>query len=353
MRKKNLLVLCIVAAMIAVIAGCAKEETASATAENTETDISEEETKNVEIEEEEPAALTETEENGLYNTYIEINNMMVGRFADVIGRYFEYVDFQEEFVPLRDSFSLYSVISTFYDNMDTADELVEMKAEKTDVDKAYEALSPVMRELAQALDDMEGYMESEQYLEDDFAKAKEYHAVIWKAYADYDVLSIDFIDKLGAVASLKQEEDMATLKEEGYEVTYALVSMIQTAQDLQNAIYDQGIMEDSQMLELDVEKIQPLCDQYLEQVETAIGYLEDEEAVVNEGYPVNSAYFATFTQAVKMSGEELKAILQRVEDQEPIGPVNIVNAYTVSGTIAGFDSKVSAMINDYNQMLNY
>jgi len=333
--------------MMAAVAGCAKKETASAPAEDAENEISEE------AEEEKPAALTEAEEDGLYNTYIEINNMMVGRFEDVIGRYFEYVDYKEEFEPLRDSFSLYSVISTFYDNMDTADELVARKTEKTDVDTAYEALSPVMRELAQALDAMEAYIENEEYLEDDFAKAKEYHAVIWKACADYDVLSIDFIDKLGAVASLKREEDMQMLKEEGYEITYAIVSMIQTAQDIQNAIYDQEIVDDSQILDLDVETLQPLCDQYAEQVDTVLGYLSDEEAAMNEGYPVNSAYFVTFTQAVEKSKEELAALLQRVEEQKPVDSISIASEFTVSGTIEGFDTKVSAMIDDYNSMLQY
>lgn len=345
MKNKKLFVFCLAAAVTLAVAGCSKEENTSASEEAVESESPEEE--------ETPAALSETEEQELYNAYIEINNMMVGRFADVINRYFTYVDFQEEFVPLGDSFSFYSVISTFYSDMDTADELVAMKADKTELDEAYEALSPVMRELALALDGMEEYVDSEQYLDDDFAKAKEYHAVIWSACADYDALSLDFMDKLSELASQQREEDLAMLKEEGYEVTYALVSMIQTAQDIQNAIYEQGIMDDTQILDLDMEQLQPLCDQYLEQVETALGYLKDEEAAANEGYPINSAYFATFTDEVEKSGEELEAILQRLEEQKPVDSFDIVSAYTVSGTLEGFDSKISAMIDDYNQVLSY
>ena len=52
------------------------------------------------------------------------------------------------------------------------------------------------------------------------------------------------------------------------------------------------------------------------------------------------------------SAEELKEIFRKVAEQEEPKDFSIVNPFTVDGSIAGFDSKVSAMIDDYNRMIN-
>ena len=147
-------------------------------------------------------------------------------------------------------------------------------------------------------------------------------------------------------------EDLAQMQEEGYVVTYSIVKMISTAQEIQTAIYEQGIEDDSMMLQLDIEALQPLYDQYMEETEAVLGYLKDEEALSNEGYPTMSAYFVTFEDAVENSAEELKEIFRKVAEQEEPKDFSIVNPFTVDGSIAGFDSKVSAMIDDYNRMIN-
>lgn len=64
-------------------------------------------------------------ENKLYNVYIDINNEMVDYFNTVIASYFDYVDFQEEFVLSQDDYWCMSNISTFYDDMETANKLLE------------------------------------------------------------------------------------------------------------------------------------------------------------------------------------------------------------------------------------
>ena len=122
---------------------------------------------------------------------------------------------------------------------------------------------------------------------------------------------------------------------------------------IQQAIYEQGIEDNSMMLELDTEALQPLYDQYMEEVETVLAYLEDEEALRNEGYPTQSAYYVSFKEAAENSAEELKEIFRKVAEQEAPSDFTISNAFMVDGTISGFDSKVSAMVTDYNRMISY
>lgn len=337
--------------MLAVtVTGCAgKTPAASVDEADHETSVQEEEP-----EEEEPAELSEEEEQELYNLYIDLNNTMVGRLSSSLSKYFEYVDFQEEFTLLDgEDYFCYSVSESTLEDLDRADELVARKQEKSEVDEAYIALSPVVRELIQALNEVQAYTDEDSFLEDDFAKGKELHAVVWKSCNEYEPLGTDFVDRLSTVASAQRAEDLEQMKEEGYVVTHALVSMISTAQEIQTAIYEQGIEDDSMMLQLDTEALQPLYDRYLEEVETVLGYLHDEEALTNEGYPTQSAYYMTFEDAVENSAEELKEIFRKVAEQEEPGGYGIVNVFTVDGSIAGFDNKVSAMIDDYNRMIGY
>lgn len=337
--------------MLAVtVTGCAgKTPAASVDEADHETSVQEEEP-----EEEEPAELSEEEEQELYNLYIDLNNTMVGRLSSSLSKYFEYVDFQEEFTLLDgEDYFCYSVSESTLEDLDRADELVARKQEKSEVDEAYIALSPVVRELIQALNEVQAYTDEDSFLEDDFAKGKELHAVVWKSCNEYEPLGTDFVDRLSTVASAQRTEDLEQMKEEGYVVTHALVSMISTAQEIQTAIYEQGIEDDSMMLQLDTEALQPLYDRYLEEVETVLGYLHDEEALTNEGYPTQSAYYMTFEDAVENSAEELKEIFRKVAEQEEPGGYGIVNVFTVDGSIAGFDNKVSAMIDDYNRMIGY
>lgn len=348
MKKKKWICLGLAAMLLTMTAGC------RGTVETLLADSSEmtEATEITEMQESETPEESEEEASELYNTYIEINNMMVGRFNDVIVSYFKYVDFQEEFVLLEEDYWCLSNISTFYDSMERAYELSSQKTEKDAIDNAYLALYPVMKELASTIDEVEQYTELKSYVDDDYAKGKEYHAIIWEDYQQYETLAAEFMTQLSELASAKRMEDMERIKEEGYEGTYAVMKVISTAQEIQTAIYEQGI-DDSRVIELDTEALKPLYDQYVEEVQVCLEYLSDEDAMAEEGFPVNSAYFSMFSRTVGESKLALTELFQRVEEQKPVDEFYLNSSFPDDGTIANFDEKVSEMINDYNHMLSY
>lgn len=335
-------------AVLVLTAGCSGK-TPAAEENGNETEVQETEEP---AEAEEPAELTEEEEQELYNLYIKVNNTMVGRLGESLGKYFEYIDYQEEFTPLEEDYFVYSISDSFFTDLDRADELAARKTEKSELDEAYISLSPVIRELASVLNEIYEYTDEDSWQEDDYARGKELHAALWQCSSTYETTGSDFLEQLTSVASDQRAQDLQQMQDEGYVVTYSIVKMISTAQEIQTAIYEQGIEDDSMMLQMDTEALQPLYDQYMEETETVLGYLKDEEALANEGYPTMSAYFVTFEDAVENSAEELKEIFRKVAEQEEPGGYSIINPFTVDGSIAGFDSKVSAMIDDYNRMLN-
>ena len=351
MKKRYLMAVFTAFAVMVFAAGCSGKT--SDTADGQESTGEAQEEAGTEEEEEAPAGLTEEEEQDLYNLYIGVNNSILDSVNRSLSRYFNYIEYQEEFVKPDGYYDCYSISEYDFESLQKTDELVAKKAEKSEMDEAYIALSPLIQEIGAVLNEIDAYTEEETYLEDDYAKGAELHASLWKSYEAYDAASMDFVAILSEVAADQRAQDMEMMKEEGYVVTYALMSMITTAQEIQVAIYDQGIEDDSMMLDLDTEALQPLYDQYMEEVETVLAYLEDEEALRNEGYPTQSAYYMTFKEAAENSAEELKEIFRKVAEQEPVRDYSIANAFMVDGSISGFNSKVSAMITDYNRMINY
>ena len=351
MKNRNLLAVLAIVAVTVFAAGCSGKKTETADGQESAGDAQVE--AETEEEEQEPAGLTEEEEQELYNLYIRVNNSILDSVNSSLSRYFNYIEYQEEFVKPDGYYDCYSISEYDFESIQKIDELVAKKTEKSEMDEAYITLSPLIQEIGTVLNEIDAYTEEEAYLEDDYAKGAELHASLWKSCEAYENASIDFVVILNDVAAEQRAQDMEMMKEEGYVVTYSLMSMITTAQEIQVAIYDQGIEDDSMMLDLDTEALQPLYDQYMEEVETALAYLEDEEALRNEGYPTQSGYYKTFKEAAENSAEELKEIFRKVAEQEPVSGYSIANAFMVDGSISGFDSKVSAMITDYNRMINY
>ena len=338
MRNKSLMAVLAALGVMVFAAGCSGKtpaETEEPAIQAEEEEAEEAETPEEEPEEE-PAALTEEEEQDLYNLYIKVNNSMLDSVSSSLTKYFDYIEYQEEFVKPENGYFCYSVSESYFEDLDKADALVAKKEEKSEMDEAYLALSPLIRELGTVLNEVDAYTDEDSFLEDDYAKGAELHAEVWKNCEAFEIASMDFVNVLNGVASEQRAEDMEMMKEE-----------------IQQAIYEQGIEDNSMMLELDTEALQPLYDQYMEEVETVLAYLEDEEALRNEGYPTQSAYYVSFKEAAENSAEELKEIFRKVAEQEAPSDFTISNAFMVDGTISGFDSKVSAMVTDYNRMISY
>lgn len=317
--------------------GCAKEAL--------EEDIAE-------VEEENKAELwTEEDEQELYNLYVQINNEMIGQVGDAIGEYFYHVEYQEEFSVLDDAYTCFLVSDSFFGNLDRAEELLERKEEHLEVDKAYLALSPVARELGKALNEIYEYTDEKTFLEDDFVKGKELHKKFFAYCTEYETLGTTFVEELQELADKRREENLAKIKEDGYEISAALIQMIATAQEIQEEIFKQGIEEDAKLLELDTEALKPLCDRYREEIATVNAYLKDSEALEKEGLPTSSVSYKTFQEEAKNSLKELDAIFENVAQQKQPSTYEASNQFTIEGTLTGFYSKVSRMVDDYNQII--
>ena len=158
-----------------------------------------------------------------------------------------------------------------------------------------------------------------------------------------------FIEKLSDKASQQDEAVLEELKESGMEATYAFNVMINTAQEIQREISSQGI-NDVQVVDLDIDKLQGLYDRYMDNVKASLDHLADEEAMAAEGYPVNSPHYHSFETAIKDSQTALSDV-RRVREQKPVDEIYLDADEPGEGTIRKFDDTVGVLIEEYNQLL--
>lgn len=294
---------------------------------------------------------SEEDEQELYNLYVDINNYMVGRLYDSIERYFKYVAFEEEFSLIDKGYTCYSMYVSLLEKIEDAYTMASSKSEKTALDEAFLAMYPSLTTVYDTLDSIYEYSDLKSYMDDDYAKAKEYHAVLWTAYAEYAATGTAFMDELDIVAQERTIESLKVMEEEGYEVFYNINMMFICAGTIQAELYYQEITDEN-LIEMDLEEIRPLYDEFVGYVETILSYQNDSEQLRYEGIPEHSGYWITFLSALKDTKVSLTGIIQRVEDQKPVDAYKLnMHAFTGDDTIASFDAGVSKMISDYNNML--
>ncbi len=316
--------------------------------ETTKEETTEEETTEEETTEEETEAGAAADDYTKYNAYIDVNNMMLDRLDFVIGSYFDDVDFQEEFTPYEEDYWCNSLGDYYIETIDEAYALVDQKPEYPELDKAYKELYPVMRELMEDLDAVHEYTDLKSYLDDDYAKGEELHAAIWKNVNLYFILSDTFYEEMNEVADEQREIDLAAYKEEGLMAHYYSMKVLVTAQEIQSAIYDQGVTDEN-IIELDIEALRPLYNQFVEEVEECLKYFNDDDQLAKEGYyGISSIY----TSALKDTKVSLSELFKRVEEQRPLSEVDWMSHEAIprTGTIREFESELSDLIDEYNRL---
>lgn len=316
-------------------------ETPESTETETETELSSEE--------------QEEQEQELYNSYIEVNNFMLGRLSDSLERYFYYVDIEQEEFALLDAdddyYDCYSLSEYDIEEARNAYALADGKRDKTALDQSYLNLYPSLSAVISTLNEIETYTDMKSYLDDDFQKAKEYHAALMGALAEYVDASDAFMSELDIVAAERQEKAYEQMKAEGYEILYAMNRVIDLAGDIEDELYAQGVWDEN-ILDMDLEKIQPLYDEFVANVDALLEYDKDEEKLAAEGIS-KYGWWDSFIRDLKDTKVSLTEVLQKVKDGEELDYHDtLITQMAGRCSLTSFDAGVSSLINDYNNMID-
>ena len=280
---------------------------------------------------------------------------MIEQVASSLDRYFSYVEFQEDFALLDNNsqdYSCYNISNKQLEYLENAYNMASLRKDPSDLDNSFLAMYPSAVELINCLNSIYQYTNEKVYVTDNYTKGKEFHTTLWNTIPDYMETGTLFMAELDIVADERNAIALEQLKENGYEVLYTINIMFQSINGIQNEIYNQSITDEN-ILELNIEAIEPLYMEISANIDDILKYSEDKEKLQKEGIAVDSPFWHLFLTRLEDVEQSLETILQRVKDQKPYGYYNeLVMSLPGKDSISSFRSGVSEIINYYNNFIN-
>lgn len=214
-----------------------------------------------------------------YNYYVELNNDIV-EIMDSINYYYEVVDYAEEFSLLPDTGLTYGY-RVYGKNTDTLEDCLML----ADMDPDYGEMDELVKEMADPLwalmETFSDISSSHDFADNQYQKAKEYHAIIYAnadAFADLGYAFMDAIDEMGTARIEEEEQQM---KEEGNLIIYNASRAISIGREVLNVAYDQGV-SDENLTDLDLTEIRELYDELVAVVADFDAATADNDQLIKE-----------------------------------------------------------------------
>ncbi len=214
-----------------------------------------------------------------YNYYVELNNQIV-EILDSVFYYYQVVDQAEEFSLLPDTGLTYGY-RVYGNNTDTLETCIQL----ADMDPDYGEMDTLVKEMAEPMAAvMQTFLDigsCNDFAENQYQKAKEFHAVIYENTDVVTELGTQFIDAVDEMGTAKIEEEEEQMKAEGNLIIYNASRAISIGREVLDAAYDQGV-SDENLTDLDLTEIKALYDELVQVVADFDAAASDNDQLVKE-----------------------------------------------------------------------
>jgi len=214
-----------------------------------------------------------------YNYYVELNNDII-EIMDSIACYYEVVDYAEEFSLLPDTGLTYGY-GVYGANTDVLDDcvlLADMEPDYGELDSMVKEMEEPLRALMDTFLEISG---SNDYADNQYQKAKEYHAVVYANADALENIGYEFVDAISEMSASRVEEEENRLKEEGLLINYNASRAISIGREVLNEAYSQGV-NDENLTDLDLTEIQKLHDELVAVVADFNAATADNDQLIKE-----------------------------------------------------------------------
>lgn len=214
-----------------------------------------------------------------YNYYVDLNNDIV-EIVDSINYYYEVVDYTEEFSLLPDTGLTYGY-RVYGKNTDILDDCLQL----ADMDPDYGELDTMVKDMAEPLralmETFSNISDSYDYADNQYAKAKEYHAIVYANADAFIELGYEFMDAIDEMGDSRIAEEEERMKEEGNLIIYNASRVISIGREVLDVAYDQGV-NDENLTDLDLTEIKALHDELVQVVADFDAATSDNDQLVKE-----------------------------------------------------------------------
>lgn len=287
----------------------------------------------------------EANQNELFSLYLDMDMNWLRRIDDSITRYFRKVAFQEEFSLSEVDYDTFSITKYDMNDADKINEMLKEKSEPDELDQAFLALYPSMSSLMKAINQIYDYTELKSYLDDDYAKGREYHKELWDSYQQYTQSVGAFQQQFSQYSNNRLNQAQAQAKDAGMNGRYEIISALKGAIALSDEMDAQGL-SDKNVLDMNLETMQPIYAEFLEHV-NAVLEISKHPDELSEGEIPNRSRLEDFVDSMKDTKTSMTLLIQNVKEQKK---VSYGGSIAGEGTIRSYQSGLREMLREYDSL---
>ena len=281
------------------------------------------------------------------NAYIDLNNELINRFQKVVS------DYVGEFgadatISVPDGFDGFTMYTTnAADYLATAMEYADKAPSVPDADAALKALQPDLAAYCQTLSDAATYYGDKNYVDDNYAKAQDYHSIIIGGYNALEAKIETFLMAVSQMLEGQDEQWLAYYQQQGLEIHYHTLKVLVTAQVIDDYLIGNNITA-ANIQDINLDDFKPVYDDF---VTAYTGYNDavkgNDSAGAAEGIFSLSLYSSDLSD-LKSSASTLIDMLNtgKMFDDLEISSL----ADMTDGTPENISYCVSQLLSDYNNM---
>ena len=284
-----------------------------------------------------------------FNAYLELSEKM-SDMMDILDVYFTNVEYAQDFTLMEGGdYTAIKEAADFYIantyQVEQALDYVDEEPSYSKADAAVRALGDSPVKLMEAIEDLSGYTQFNEYEEDNLARAPEIHAAIWEPLEVFSTYYGEFMEAMDELDSELDGEDLENLKKDGQMILYYSQMMMNRGEDIINEINAQvGAANqdpDAEFVvpELDQSKLAPLFGAFntaYEDLIEAMGKEEEQEKVFSG--PVAESAMKLYTSKVNALYSSMGALANAMNEGSDYTDAyeSVIDAY--NGMIDGYNS---------------
>ncbi len=356
MHKKQLKAITAILLSALIISGCgqsgengfpfdkpkkAVEETEEASVEAEDETSEETEDETAEAENGEDMELTPEQMDLIkFNYYVDLNNDIVD-ILDSIDYYYTVVDYAEEFSLLPDTGLTYGyrISGKNSDIIDDCLMLADMEPDYGEMDDLVKEMAEPLRNLMDAFSEINSCYD---YADNQYQKAKDFHAIIYASADTFAPLGYAYIDAVSEMGSEKTAQEEERMKEEGLLIMYNASRSISIGNQVLDVIYDQGISDET-ITDLDLTEIRALYDELVAVVADFDAATADNDQLIKESLANSRPFDGLFNSLI----QALEWMIKQVESGQPL---DLSASGAPLGSIAHFSETLGKCIERYNSV---
>ena len=339
MQKKTPARIAAILILALAVSGCNKDESGESTEAGHERSISVPTTP-VQTTEAEETLSAEQMDLIKYNYYVDLNNDIVD-ILDSIGYYYDVVDYTEEFSLLPDTGLTYGY-RVYGKNTDIIDDCLQL----ADMEPDYGELDDLVREMADPLRDLmdtfSNISSSHDYADNQYQKAKDYHAVIYSSADTFAELGYAYMEAISEMGNLRIAEEEEAMKEEGRLIIYNASRAISIGKQVLDVVDDQEISDET-ITDLDLTEIRRLHEELVAVVADFDAATADNDQLIKESLANSRPFDGLYNSLI----QALEWMIKQVESGRPL---DLSGSGAPLGSIGHFSEVLSKCIERYNSV---